>query len=284
MVLFALNVRSTQLSKDGAALRVARQNHYRALRLVDHEVVLYRPRDEAPGGYFGMAQILGVEVDISHPDFIWLELRQTLFPKVVGLDDIYDGSRTKDAPFHTYSKALRVLNPYERLRLSVLVELNSVAGFQEPASRPTLPGMIPKQWNSRKVILRKRLLRAQMLRLYGPACVFTDETYSSLNGRLFSTEVGHLMGLGYGGPDVIQNILPMGRDANWHWEHGLISLSNAGLIMLSSRASSATRRRFQAGKQVRYTNSQFWPKAEYLEWHRDTIFERGPQPELTRTR
>lgn len=122
-----------------------------------------------------------------------------------------------------------------------------------------------------------------MLQFYGSACVLTDDNYCSLHGRLFSMEGGHLVGIGYGGPDVIQNVLPMRRGACWHWEHGIIPSTNVGEIVLSSPASAATHLRLRANKRITIADSRFWPKAECIEWHRDTIFEKELQAGLTWT-
>ena len=283
--MYALNVRSYQLSPDGCALRVSRQNLHRALRLIGRSVVLYRPRDEDEDGYYGFATIANVEVDRHANEFIWLELGGTThFSKVVSLDELLGAVHVNDMPFHTYSKGVRLISPYEEGRLSEISHVKDALGFHEEQRVENASSDIPERWSFRKTLLRHRLLRAEMLTLYGPACVFTELLYTSLSGKLFETQVGHLVAREYRGPDIIQNVLPMSGTANWHWDHGLISLTNPGKILVSSRATRASQKLFKAGKQIRFADSKFWPHTEYLEWHRDNIFEKGRQPGLTWSR
>jgi len=278
---FALNVRTDQLSADGRALRVSRQNLLWALRLIDRALVLYRPRDEIDHGYYGVARILNVEQDGAKSNFIWLELSDVAeFPKVVTLDELYGAVATNDTPFHTYSRAVRPVTPYELARLFSLPGVPNALGLYEETIQAKLISDQVDSWTLRKVRLHQRALRAELLRVYGPRCAFTDEVYTSLSSRLFETNVGHLISLEYGGPSIIQNTLPMTGTTNWHWDGGLISATNSGHILVSAQASSSTRRLFEAGRKIRFANSKYWPRAEFLEWHRDCIFEKGRQPGL----
>lgn len=113
------------------------------------------------------------------------------------------------------------------------------------------------------------------MRLYWSSAVV------AVNGLSCDTQVGHLIPLRYDGPDVIENILPMNSNANWAWDQGLTGLSNSGRILVASNAPSANRRAYEAGRMIRFPGTTSWPRPEYLEWHRDMIFEKGPQPGLS---
>lgn len=278
---YALNVRPQQLSADGTEVRIYRSNYYRAVRLLGRTVVLYRPRGETANGYYGTAHIIGVEYDQSDPKWLWVALsRIKLFGAVIPLDQLFGATFTNDTPFHVYSKALRPISPYEMGRLLAMDEVEYAVGLEEN-------GMLhefrtpPVKWKNQKIRVRQKLLRDELIRLYGPACVLTEKLFTGLSGRFYETQTSHMVALRYSGPDIIQNTLPMCSIANWHWDNGLVSLTNGGEILLSSRASADAKKLFEPGRQVRFANSQVWPKAEYLEWHRDNIFEKGHQAALS---
>jgi hypothetical protein len=277
---YALNVRSQQLSSDGMLLRISRQNLYRAIRLIGRRLLLYRPRDEDDHGYFGTATIADVEIDPGSSTFIWLALTNTtLFSKPVPLSELYGTLHVNDNPFHTYSRALRPVTDYELQMLLGLEHVDGSPGLNEGHLRVELDEAAPN-WSVSKSKTRRRLLRAQMLELYGPHCALSGHLHIGLNGRFYETQVGHVVALEYGGPDIIQNVIPMTGTANWHWDHGLISLTNEGRILVSSRASPDTRKLFKAGRQVHFPDPRFWPRAEYLQWHRDVVYEKGRRPGL----
>ncbi len=269
------------MSDDGKAVRVARLNLARALRLEGRTIVLYRPSDETGHGYFGLSAIMDVHQDIKRHDTIWLELgKVTRFPQAVPLEALYGAGHTNDAPFYTYSHSVRQLSDYEAGRLLQRREFADFQGFQE-AERDLLELETPMpSWTTRKARIRSRMLRIELQAVYPPCCSFTGSVYWKLGGRSCDTQVGHLIPLENHGPDIIQNALPMSSVTNWHWDHGLISLTNAGRILVASKAGDETKSTFIAGRLVHFADSRYWPKAEYLEWHRDNIFERGRRPEL----
>lgn len=275
-----MNIRTQQLSAEGTELRIYHSNYYRAVRLIGQTVVLYRPRHEDANGYYGTARLIGVEYDRTNPKWVWVALSNIIpFSQVVSLDQLYGATFTNDTPFHLYSKALRPISSYELERLQEVQEHVRFAGLSEERPGKALLAPTPK-WASRKTRIRRKLLRDELIRLYGPACALTEKIYSTLSGRFFETQTSHMVALRYLGPDVIQNTLPMCSIANWHWDNGLVSLTNGGLILLSARAPPHARELFEGGRQVRFANSRVWPKAEYLEWHRDNIFEKGHQAGL----
>lgn len=177
----ALNVREDQWSADRKALRVARQNYYAALRLVGRQVVLYRPRGERDPGYYGLADIINVEPDRCDAQRIWIKIDNvSAFDAPISLDQMFGSNLVLDHPFHTYSRALRPLSPYEREYLMAAGGIAQSAGSSEGllADPATEPGV--RRWTERKQLLRKRVLRDHMLRLCGPECAFTGAVQWSL--------------------------------------------------------------------------------------------------------
>jgi hypothetical protein len=277
---FALNVREDQLSQDRRALRVSRVNLTSALSLTDTQVILYAPSGEKHEGYFGVATISSVDPDFSNSNFIWLQLESmSLFEEAVPLDALYGSGLINDTPFHTYSRALRSVSEYEAGRLELLQLVRPYQDLSESQSHPETAGN-DARWRLSKARIRSARLRIKLLEHYGPQCVFTDQCYSSLDGRRVSTQVGHLHPLNFLGPDIIQNALPMAPEVNWHWDNGIVSLTNFGEVLVSSHASAQTRSLFTAGKMIRFIDPKIWPRAEFLEWHRDILFEKDRRPGL----
>ena len=277
---FALNVREDQLSQDRQALRVSQLNLTRALTVLGEQIVLYAPRGEMHEGYFGLAQITRVDPDLSSSNFVWLQLAGvTLFEKPVPLEDLYGSGQINDTPFHTYSRAIRSISNYEAERLQLLERLPLLIA-REGQDVGAYEASVLLSTRLSKQRIRSARLRIRMLEHYGPECAFTGLYYPSLDGRHFSTQVGHLQPLKYGGPDIIQNVLPMAPEVNWHWDNGIISLTNAGKLLVSANASAQSRRLFRPGKIVRFIDPQLWPRAEFLQWHRDNLFEMDRQTDL----
>lgn len=134
----------------------------------------------------------------------------------------------------------------------------------------------PKYRDGRESV-RYRAVRFEMLEHYGPACVFTGKVYPNLDGLGSGIDVGHLWPRGAGGLCIIQNAAPMTMDVNHQWDHGLISLRNNGDVLIASRAGSDTRALFSHIARIQFPKEvQYWPDAQYLERHRDEIFEKGP--------
>lgn len=67
----------------------------------------------------------------------------------------------------------------------------------------------------------------------------------------------------------------MTKDVNFQWDGGLVSLTNAGKVLIAKNAGPDTRALFAGHTMARFAdNPQFWPDAQYLERHRDEIFEK----------
>lgn len=122
-----------------------------------------------------------------------------------------------------------------------------------------------------------RALRFEMFDVYDPKCIFTKRSYPSLNMLRYGVDMGHIWPRAAGGPDIIQNVMPMSKDANNQWDEGLISLQINGDVLIAKDAGPDTYALLAGLKRVKFPKDiQFWPNAQYLERHRDTIFEKGP--------
>lgn len=279
MALYVLNVRNQRLSQDGNAVSIARQNLRRALVLEGRQIVLYRPSDETDAGYYAFATTSQVLPDFQNKDRIWIELESIQpFEQPVTVDHLREGGQRRgDMPFHTYARSIRRVSDYESTQLAAMHDGAPANLYEEKGPPEYSEGDREIEYVSRRTRLRDRGLRTFMLQLYGPRCVFTGKAFWSLDGRNPSTQVGHLVALEYGGPDIIQNVLPMSAQTNWHWDEGIISLTNSRRMLISDNACPESRALYAAGHEVPFISSLYWPKAELLEWHRDMIFNKGRQ-------
>lgn len=281
MPLYAVNVRAQFLSADGNALAIAKQNLRRALILQDQRVFLYRPWGEPDPGYYAQAIIARVEPNEHNRERIWIEFADiTPLAQIVTVAQLHEHSDgTRDPPF-AYAPSIRRVHNYEAKQLLELEPQAYPEFYEEAAGEERLAPFRPPSRQSRMVLLRSRVLRTEMFRLHGSRCAFTGLVGWCLNHRIPSTQVGHIVALEYGGPDVIQNVLPMSQETNWHWDAGVISLTNDGRIMIAARAAPESRKLFEEGRRVRFADARDGPRSEYIEWHRDVIFEKGRQPGL----
>ncbi|KRA98351.1 hypothetical protein ASD83_15160 [Devosia sp. Root685] len=278
MLQYVLNVRQSQLNEARNVVRIYRTNLFKAWKLIGRHVLIYAPRGEEDTGYQGLAEVVDVHPDPDHPNFIRVEIGAilrfsvTLTPKM-----LYDAGDINDAPFYTYSHAIRAAPSFEVTRIAALEPLfeHRPSGWHEDTSSRAVEGAAPKRALSNKII-RSRILRFQMLQHYGPSCVFTLLELPSLDGLHFAVQQGHLWPLEYGGPDVLQNILPMSGDVNWLWDNGLISLKNDGTPLVASGASQQVLGLLRNCTRIRFPKDpRAWPQVEYLERHRDMVFEKN---------
>lgn len=83
------------------------------------------------------------------------------------------------------------------------------------------------------------------------------------------------MSVEVGGPDVVTNGIALSGTVHWMFDRGLISLSNAGEILLSSKINDidGVRKIIYADGQARLPLSPaVRPHPRYLDWHRRERF------------
>jgi putative restriction endonuclease len=134
--------------------------------------------------------------------------------------------------------------------------------FEGPVDRATM-------LVSRKV--RDAKFRRAVLHVYEGRCALTGMRLVNGGGRL-ETEAAHIMGVGDGGPDAINNGIALSGTIHWMFDRGLIGLSDAGDILLSGKIND----REGVVKMINADRRAHWPSAlphrphsKYLAWHRD---------------
>ena len=265
MASYALNVRMDQFDIDQNILRLPRHSLRSAFEAAGHQVLLFASRDENDPGYYGIAFLGQPMPDPFSEKFYLLPLEnQRPLRRTISLKELH-ALGVEQMPFHTYAYPIRKVAEEEQ---SALVSMGVIAsGFGETAA-PAFDGSPTDP--RRQETPSYRALRFEVFELYGPRCAFLKRSYPNLNGSRFGTDVGHIWPHWAGGPDIIQNALPMSKDVNNQWDEGLVSLRNNGELLIAHQAGKDTRWLFAKCKKVVFpADPQRWPDAQYLERHRD---------------
>ena len=139
------------------------------------------------------------------------------------------------------------------------------APWQEPVDRAT-------QLVSRTV--RDRQFRVRVLRAYDSRCALTGMKLINGRGRA-EAQAAHIMPVEVGGPDVVTNGLALSGTVHWMFDRGLVSLSDAGEILLSRKINDVegVRKLIHAdGFACLPASRHLRPHPRYLEWHRRERF------------
>lgn len=125
---------------------------------------------------------------------------------------------------------------------------------------------------NRKV--RDRVFRKRVLDAYDCRCALTGMKLINGGGRA-EAEAAHIMPVEADGPDIVNNGLALSGTVHWMFDRGLVSLGDAGEILLSSKINdiegvtkliySDRRARFPAVAAQR-------PFPRFLGWHRENCF------------
>ncbi|MET3899575.1 hypothetical protein ABIB57_003537 [Devosia sp. UYZn731] len=255
MVSYVVNVRLDQVDTNSGALHLPRFSLQTALEAAGHDILLFASRDEDTPGYFGTAAMGDPIPDPSNRSKYWLPLHnQQPLTRVVTLRELR-ALGMAEMPFHTYSRPIRPVTEQEHEGLVTIGVIPS--GFGEKEVQPLAQAPI---YRGRLVKVQDRQLRFEMMDAYGPECAFTRRSFPDLSGLRYGTDVGHIWPRHAGGPDIIQNVLPMSKDVNKQWDEGLISLKNNGDLLIANKAEKDTRALFASFKRVEFpTDVRLWP-------------------------
>ena len=124
---------------------------------------------------------------------------------------------------------------------------------------------------SRKV--RDVKFRRAVLHVYEGRCALTGMRLANGGGRL-ETEAAHIKSVADGGPDAVSNGIALSGTVHWMFDRGLIGLSDAGDILLSSKINDreGVEKMLLPGRKARWPLEPLRPHPQYLEWHRERCF------------
>ena len=134
--------------------------------------------------------------------------------------------------------------------------------FEGPIDRATM-------LVSRKV--RDAKFRRAVLHVYEGRCALTGMRLVNGGGRL-ETEAAHIMSVGAGGPDAINNGIALSGTVHWMFDRGLIGLADSGEILLSGKINDreGVEKMIYADRQARWPSAEAYrPHPQFLAWHRE---------------
>jgi putative restriction endonuclease len=144
-------------------------------------------------------------------------------------------------------------------------ELDHVREEQAPFLGPVDRGTVLA---SRKV--RDRQFRKRVLNVYECRCALTGMMLINGGGRA-ETQAAHIMSVEADGPDTIVNGIALSGTVHWMFDRGLISLSDAGDILLSGKINdvASVEKLIYPDRRARLpANENLRPHPRYLAWHR----------------
>lgn len=117
-------------------------------------------------------------------------------------------------------------------------------------------------------------LRQEMLHAYCRTCAFTGLRWGVIGGAA-EVQVAHVRAVEAEGVDHITNVLALAASVHWHFDQGLLSMSDTGRILFSDHTVDRARLKaliFQ-DRQARLPAKPEWrPDPQYLAWHRAIVF------------
>jgi putative restriction endonuclease len=122
--------------------------------------------------------------------------------------------------------------------------------------------------------VRDRQFRKRVLDVYGARCALTGMKLINGGGRA-ETEAAHIMSVEAGGPDRVNNGIALSGTIHWMFDRGLISLSDAGDILLSREINDrdSVERLIHPDRKARFpARAEDRPHPRYLHWHRTECF------------
>lgn len=258
-------------------------------------VVLRRPR--ADGGnlaYFAVAQIIGLEADPTNPSLTFANLANFLaFDRTVGWREegkyaeqalrdmpvqqvgIYLRGRSvralSDADFaHIVSLGLsQTLSPENATRLDLVGKEESVRPFVFDIPGANDVRRIEQLLVNRKI--RDANFRRHVCEAYGDRCAVTGLRIINGGGRS-EVQAAHIVGVGDGGPDVIQNGIALSGTVHWLFDRHLISLTPDYRLLVSHNKVPAELRALFERQMNRVhlpKDQRLWPHPAYIEKHRE---------------
>lgn len=134
--------------------------------------------------------------------------------------------------------------------------------FEGPVDRATI--LVSRKF-------RDARFRRAVLHVYEGRCALTGMRLVNGGGRL-ETEAAHIMGVGDGGPDAINNGIALSGTVHWMFDRGLIGLTDKGDILLSSKINDreGVEKMIHPDRRARLPSAPAYrPHPRYLAWHRE---------------
>jgi putative restriction endonuclease len=119
--------------------------------------------------------------------------------------------------------------------------------------------------------VRDRQFRKRILEVYDRRCALTGMQLINGGGRA-EAEAAHIMSVEAGGPDTVANGIALSGTIHWMFDRGLISLSDEGDILLSSKINDreGVQKLIYPDQRARLPSVETQrPHPRFLAWHRE---------------
>lgn len=262
-----------------------------AHRVVDNWIVYQEPRRAGGRGYFAVGKVQKIVPD---PD------NEGMFLALIEPGTFLEFGR--DVPFQldgraverglldangrlNNGRAVQSIRPVSNADFNRIVELGLMDAEPEMprvGQFETVPSMVAEAGQEafegpvdRATILvnrkfRDARFRRAVLHVYEGRCAITGMRLVNGGGRL-ETEAAHIMGVGNGGPDAVNNGIALSGTVHWMFDRGLIGMSDAGDILLSTKINDreGIEKMIYADRRARWPLAPaLRPHPRYLAWHR----------------
>ena len=266
-----------------------------ALDALGDWVVLYEPsREGGRAAYVAVARLAKVEPDPERPNhhFGWLK-EHLVFDAPVPLRG---PAGYREAPLRavTDSRAIgralqgrsirplsgadfaaivdaglaETLDPANRRRLDLEPVLNDPA-VADLLEGPPLERRAERMLSSR--LIRDAAFRRSVLAAYDDTCAVTGLRIVNGGGRA-EAQAAHIVPVGDGGPDVVQNGIALSATAHWLFDRHLISIGEDWRLLVShNKVPSELRALFAAhAERIRLPSDKgLWPDRRFVARHRE---------------
>ncbi len=119
--------------------------------------------------------------------------------------------------------------------------------------------------------VRDRQFRKRVLDVYDCRCALTGMQLINGGGRA-EAQAAHVMSVEAGGPDTVANGIALSGTVHWMFDRGLISLSDTGDILLSTKINDieGVTKLIHPDRRARLPeNENLRPHPRFLAWHRE---------------
>jgi putative restriction endonuclease len=267
-----------------------------ATRLAGQWIVYQAPRPDDGGDYVAVARVERIDADADRKDWSVARIEDGSYLEfgravpfrhegmivergLLGADGRLDGDRParlvralSDADFNRIVELGLITEDDLLPRIDADEDVSVSEKFFEDRSVWEAPVDRTTMLVNRTV--RDRQFRKRVLDIYGARCALTGMKLINGGGRA-ETEAAHIMSVEAGGPDKVNNGIALSGTIHWMFDRGLISLSDAGDILLSREINDRenVERLIHPDRKARWPEkAEHRPHPRYLHWHRTECF------------
>lgn len=272
-------------------IRVARARDMTVLPAFQREILLYHPRDVEPRGFYAVGRLTDFCPDPEDPKFMFLAVNsiRTLPRPISARQYLKATGQTVDQSwwFRQFSPGFRIIPRQHILLVEALA--TQPGDFTEAMSASFGTADVTDEFESwpaglpltaSKIQLETRRKRDAQLRFdtldaYGPRCAASNISILAPDGIGSEVEVCHLWSFADGGPDTVNNAMPMMRSVHWCFDKGWFGIRQNGNLSIAPYAPNFLQTLLKDRRSANFPERvALWPRPEFLRWHWDNRYRR----------